>query len=51
VELLREDFISGIGKIELLKIKASYGKIGTKGLDPYQKLWRSGPVGNDGGIR
>jgi TonB-linked SusC/RagA family outer membrane protein len=45
-----EDFISGSEKLNYLKIKASYGKNGNQGLDPYQTLARVAS-GNDGGIR
>ena len=45
-----EDFISGSEKLNYLKFKASYGKNGNQGLDPYQTLARVAS-GNDGGIR
>lgn len=45
-----ENFISGSEKLNYLKIKASYGKNGNQGLDPYQTLARVAS-GNDGGIR
>jgi TonB-linked SusC/RagA family outer membrane protein len=45
-----EDFISGFDKMTYLKIKASYGKNGNQGLDPYQTLALVAS-GSDGGIR
>ncbi len=45
-----EDFISGFEKMNYLKLKASYGKNGNQGLDPYQTLARVAS-GSDGGIR
>lgn len=48
--LTEEDFLSGVDKLDYLKIKASYGKNGNQGLDPYQTLARVAS-GSDGGIR
>ena len=45
-----EDFMKGIDKLNYLKIKASYGKNGNQGLQPYQTLARVAS-GSDGGIR
>ena len=45
-----EDFIDDLGKLSYLKIKASYGKNGNQGLQPYQTLALVAS-GSDGGIR
>ncbi|MDO6605198.1 SusC/RagA family TonB-linked outer membrane protein [Arenibacter palladensis] len=45
-----EDFVSGLEKLNYMKIKASYGKNGNQGLAPYQTLAQV-DSGNDGGIR
>lgn len=45
-----EDFMKGIDKLNYLKLKASYGKNGNQGLQPYQTLARVAS-GSDGGIR
>lgn len=45
-----ENFLSGFEKLNYLKIKASYGKNGNQGLDPYQTL-ATVASGSDGGIR
>ncbi|MEN8249642.1 MAG: SusC/RagA family TonB-linked outer membrane protein [Bacteroidota bacterium] len=45
-----EEFISGIDKINYLKVKASYGKNGNQGVGPYGTLARVAS-GSDGGIR
>ncbi|WP_339710621.1 TonB-dependent receptor [uncultured Kriegella sp.] len=45
-----ESFISGFEKMNYLKLKASYGKNGNQGLEPYQTLARVAS-GSDGGIR
>jgi len=45
LDCFQEDFISGSEKLNYLKdLKASYGKNGNQGLDPYQTLARVGPV-------
>jgi TonB-linked SusC/RagA family outer membrane protein len=45
-----EDFTSSFENLSYLKIKASYGKNGNQGLDPYQTL-AGVASGGDGGIR
>ncbi|UZR98967.1 SusC/RagA family TonB-linked outer membrane protein [Chondrinema litorale] len=48
--LSEEEFLSGNNIIDYLKVKASYGKNGNQGVDPYSTLARVSS-GSDGGIR